>query len=98
MKQFKKYFISLAGAICLLVGCDKGFDDLNINKVDPITLDPQFGMNSAIIQTTYPDNFQTLGMLTYNFPIVQQIVTPSAVLYREEIITYLILQTATWYG
>ena len=76
MKQFKKYFISLAAAICLLVSCDKGFDDLNINKVDPIALNPQFEMNNAIILTTYPDNFQTLGMLTYNFPIVQQIVTP----------------------
>lgn len=58
------------------MSCDKGFDELNINKVDPITLDPQFVMNDAIILTTYPDNFQTLGMLCYNFPIVQQIVTP----------------------
>jgi hypothetical protein len=33
-------------------------------------------MNRAIIETTYPDNFATLQMLTYNFGIVQQIITP----------------------
>lgn len=76
MPNIKKYFIGMAAAIIMLAGCDKGFDDLNVNKVDPIALDPQFEMNNAIILTTYPDNFQTLGMLTYNFPIVQQIVTP----------------------
>ena len=76
MPQFKKYLTGLAAAILLLAGCDKGFDDLNTNKVDPIALDPQFVMNNAVILTTYPDNFATLGMLTYNFAIVQQIITP----------------------
>ncbi len=76
MTRFKIYFIGLFATVTILAGCDKGFDDLNINKVDPITLDAQLVLNNAIILTTYPDNFQTLGMLTYNFPIVQQIVTP----------------------
>ncbi|MEJ7766235.1 MAG: SusD/RagB family nutrient-binding outer membrane lipoprotein [Chitinophagaceae bacterium] len=60
----------------LFSGCDKGFDELNINRVDPTTLDPQFIMNRAIIETTYPDNFATLEMLTYDFAIAQQIITP----------------------
>ncbi|MEJ7739263.1 MAG: SusD/RagB family nutrient-binding outer membrane lipoprotein [Chitinophagaceae bacterium] len=76
MQQLKKYIIGFAAAMSLLVSCDKDFDELNTNRVDPTALDPQFVMNNAIILTTYPDNFQTLGMLTYNFPIVQQIVTP----------------------
>ena len=76
MLHLKKYFIGLMIVLTILTSCDKGFDELNTNKVDPIALDPQFVMNNAIILTTYPDNFATLGMLCYNFPIVQQIVTP----------------------
>ena len=66
----------MLAAISMLSSCDKGFDELNINKVDPTTLDPQFVMNRAIIEATYQDNFATLQMLTYNFGIVQQIITP----------------------
>jgi hypothetical protein len=76
MQQYKKYLTGLLAATMLLVSCDKGFEELNINKVDPTALDPQIVMNDAVILTVYPDNFGTLGMLTYNFPIVQQIVTP----------------------
>jgi hypothetical protein len=76
MPNIKFYILGMLAAFSLLSSCDKGFDDLNINKVDPTTLDPQFVMNRAIIETTYPDNFATLQMLTYEFAIVQQIVTP----------------------
>jgi hypothetical protein len=76
MQHYKKYLTFLLAVNMLLAGCDKGFSDLNINKVDPIALDPQIVMNDAVILTVYPDNFGTLGMLCYNFPIVQQIVTP----------------------
>lgn len=78
MFLFKNYIVLFTFVSCIFIGssCDKGFDDLNVDKVDPVSLDPQFVMNDAIILTTYPDNFQTLGMLCYNFPIVQQIVTP----------------------
>lgn len=76
MQYFKKFFIILFTSASMLAGCDRGLEELNINKVDPIALDPQFVLNNAMILTTYGDNFQTLGMLTYNFPIVQQIVTP----------------------
>jgi len=76
MQQIKKFLFCLITGVSILAGCDKGLSDLNINKVDPTALDPQFVMNNAVILTTYPDNFSTLGMLCYNFPIVQQIVTP----------------------
>lgn len=73
--QHKKYLTCLLAAT-LLLSCDKDFEELNVNQVDPIALDPQIVMNDAVILTVYPDNFATLGMLCYNFPIVQQIVTP----------------------
>ncbi len=56
--------------------CDEGFDEVNTNKVDPTSLAPSFVLNKAIISTTYLDGGSTLGMLCYNFPIVQQIITP----------------------
>jgi hypothetical protein len=63
--------------VCLFAtSCDEGFDEINTNKVDPTSLAPSFVMNKAIIATTYLDGGSTLGMLTYHFPIVQQIVTP----------------------
>jgi len=76
MRNIKIYLLGMLAAITMLCSCDKGFDELNINRVDPTTLDAQFVMNRAIIETTYPDNFATLQMLTYNFGIVQQIITP----------------------
>lgn len=75
MRITKLYFVVLLTA-STLSGCDKGFDELNVNTVDPTDLDPQLVLNRGIIETTYPDNFATLQMLNYNFPIVQQIVTP----------------------
>lgn len=62
---------------CLFAtSCDQGFDEVNTNKVDPTSLAPSLVLNKAIISTTYLDGFGTLGMLTYNFGIVQQIITP----------------------
>src|SRR5436190_5916213 len=76
MLQFKKYMIALVVAAVGLSSCDKDFDELNTNKVDPTALNPQIVMNNAIILSTYTDGSQTLGILCYNFPIVQQVVTP----------------------
>lgn len=76
MRTIKIYLLAVLALTGMLTSCDKGFDDLNINRVDPTTLDPQFIMNRAIIETTYPDNFATLEMLCYDFGIVQQIITP----------------------
>jgi hypothetical protein len=76
MRHIKSYWLGMLTVMCLLSSCDKGFDELNVNTVDPTTLDAQFVMNRAIIEATYPDNFATLQMLTYEFGIVQQIITP----------------------
>lgn len=76
MRNIKIYILGMLTAVGMLSGCDKGLTELNINRVDPTTLDAQFVMNRAIIETTYPDNFATLQMLCYEFGIVQQIITP----------------------
>lgn len=76
MRNMKISFIVMLIVISMLAGCAKNFDELNTNRVDPTTLDAQFIMNRAIIETTYPDNFATLEMLCYDFGIVQQIITP----------------------
>lgn len=70
-----KYLLGL----CLLfstASCDNGFDEVNTNRINPTSLAPSLILNKAIIATTYLDGFSTLGMLSYNFGIVQQIITP----------------------
>lgn len=76
MKIKVLYFVGLLLSAQIFSGCDRGFDNVNTNKVDPTSLDPTFVMNKAIISTTYLDGVSTLGMLCYNFGIVQQIITP----------------------
>lgn len=76
MKTYVKLSITLTLFLGSLTGCDKGFDDVNTNKVNPTSLASPLVLNKAIINTTYLDGFGTLGMLTYDFGIVQQIITP----------------------
>lgn len=78
MKTYLKYPLALSFLLgtSLLTGCDEGFTELNTNKVNPTSLASPLVLNRAIIGTTYFDGFATLGMLTYNFGIVQQIITP----------------------
>ncbi len=76
MKNLKVYISSLLTIVMLLSSCEEGFDDLNTDKVNPTTLDPVIVMNKGILDATYRDGFGTLQMLSYNFGIVQQIITP----------------------
>ena len=71
MKKITIYILSLLAAVCVLPGCDNGFDELNVNKTQPTSLDPAFLLNNAIIQTSFP-----LEALVFEIPIVQQIITP----------------------
>ncbi|MEZ4905892.1 MAG: SusD/RagB family nutrient-binding outer membrane lipoprotein [Spirosomataceae bacterium] len=72
------YLKFLLGTMLVLsaLSCDKGFDEVNTNKINPTSLAPSLILNKAIISTTYLDGGSTLGMLSYNFGIVQQIITP----------------------
>lgn len=76
MKNMKLYVLGLFVALALASGCDKGFTELNTNKVDPTSLDPVFVMNESIIDATLTSTANTQAWLCYNFPIVQQMVTP----------------------
>lgn len=76
MKATFKYILALSLSLTVITGCDEGFDEINTNKVDPTSLAPSLILNKAIIATTYLDGVSTLGMLCYNFGIVQQVITP----------------------
>ncbi len=71
MKKIIHYIICLTSSAYLLAGCDKGFDELNINKVTPADINPAYVMNNAVIGVSYP-----LETIVFELPIVQQIVTP----------------------
>lgn len=68
--------LGLLAALTLASSCDKGFTELNTNKVDPTSLDPVFVMNKSVIDAVLTSAGNTQAWLCYNFPIVQQMVTP----------------------
>ncbi len=71
MKKILNY--SLFGVIMLVMtGCDKGLSDLNVNKTNPISLDPALLLNQAIINTSFP-----VKSLVFDIGIVQQMVSPN---------------------
>ena len=61
--------------ICLLIlsSCDKGFDDLNVNKTAALSVNPVFTLNNATLNASFPS-----GILLYEMGIVQQIVSPNS--------------------
>ncbi len=52
--------------------CDKGLEDLNINKTSPTSVNPAFLLNNAIINTSFPTK-----TLVFEIGIVQQMITPN---------------------
>lgn len=69
-------YILLFCLAAVSISCDENFDEINTNKVDPTTLSPLFLLNQGIVDMRYRDGFTTLQDLSYNFGIVQQIITP----------------------
>ena len=57
----------------LLIACDEGFDELNTSKTDATAINPLFQLNSAIIESSFPNT-----TLVYDMGIVQQIITPNS--------------------
>lgn len=66
-------FVILIGG---LLGCEKNFDELNTNTVDPTSesIDPVFLLNNAIVGLSFPSGTN----IYYDEAIVQQIVTPNS--------------------
>lgn len=69
-----KYIIqfSIAAVLLFTTSCDKGFDELNKNKVSPTSLEPALLLNQAIISSSHP--WKTL---VFDMGIVQQLVSPN---------------------
>ncbi|WP_035806051.1 SusD/RagB family nutrient-binding outer membrane lipoprotein [Lunatimonas lonarensis] len=72
MKKILKSVFTGLFALLLVSGCDNGFDEMNINPVQPTSLDPIYLMNRAAL-------FSTISSTTLNYEsaIVQQIVSPN---------------------
>lgn len=75
MKKLTKYILSLIMAVGFF-SCDEKFDEINTNLVDPTSLNPVFLLNQGILDMRYRDGVSSLQDLSYNFGIVQQIITP----------------------
>jgi hypothetical protein len=71
MKKIKKYSL-LFTVIATLASCTKDLEEINVNTVNPTTLDPAILLNNAIINTSFPTK-----TVVYEASIVQQMVTPN---------------------
>lgn len=72
MKQIIKYSFLLT-IVLFATSCDKGFDDLNTNKVNPTSIDPLYQLNNAVVNASFPGN----SCLGYDIGVVQQIISPN---------------------
>ncbi|TKK66897.1 SusD/RagB family nutrient-binding outer membrane lipoprotein [Ilyomonas limi] len=71
-KIFNYSLLALFLLILTAVSCTKGLEEININRVNPTSLDPALLLNNAIINTSYPTK-----TVVYDMGIVQQLVTPN---------------------
>ena len=70
----KTLIYSFSVALMLFVSsCDKGFDELNVNKIAATAVNPVFILNNATSNASY-----TTGSIFYEIGIVQQMVTPNS--------------------
>ena len=72
MKQIINYSFLLT-IVLLASSCDKRFDDLNTNKVNPTSIDPLYQLNNAVVNVSFPGN----SVLAYDIGVVQQIISPN---------------------
>jgi hypothetical protein len=60
--------------LCFLTSsCDKGFDELNVNKTAALAINPVFTLNNATVNTSFPS-----GTILYEIGIVQQMISPNS--------------------
>ncbi|RAV30796.1 SusD/RagB family nutrient-binding outer membrane lipoprotein [Sinomicrobium soli] len=67
------YFVFAVVFSLLNTACEKDFEEINTNDVDPTEVDPVFLFNNAVIGTSF-----ATGQLKYDAAIVQQLVTPNS--------------------
>jgi hypothetical protein len=71
MKKIITYTLLLL-VIGMADSCTKKLEEINVNTVNPTTLDPVLLLNNAIINTSFPTR-----TVVYEMSIVQQMVTPN---------------------
>ena len=71
MKKIINYSLLLT-IVLFATSCDKGFDDLNTNKVNPTAIDPLYQLNNAVVNASFPGS-----SLAYDMGVVQQIISPN---------------------
>ena len=71
MKKILSYSL-LVVLMVSSVSCDKGLEELNINRTSPSSLDPALLLNNSVINTSFPAR-----SLVFDVGIVQQIITPN---------------------
>lgn len=71
MKNLIKYIFILFSLI--LVSCDEGFDELNINKNAATAINPAFILNNAVINSSF-----VATTVQYEMGIVQQVISPNS--------------------
>lgn len=62
----------LAAFILFSVSCEKGLEELNVNRTSPTTVDPVLLLNNAIINASFPTK-----TLIFDIGVVQQMVSPN---------------------
>lgn len=72
MKQIIKYSFLLT-TVLFVASCDKDFDELNTNQVNPTSIDPLYQLNNAVVNASFPGN----SCLAYDIGVVQQIISPN---------------------
>jgi hypothetical protein len=72
-RSFKYILLSSFAVLSVLSGCDKGFDELNINQTAATNVNPVYLLNNAIVRTSHPGS-----VLVYEMAIVQQMVSPNS--------------------
>lgn len=72
MKKIIQYLCIGIILLAPMTSCDNGFDEMNINPVQPTALDPIYLMNRAALYSTISST-----TLNYESAIVQQIVSPN---------------------
>ena len=71
MKRILNYSLFVFGLV-FMGSCDKGLEDLNVNKTSAIAVDPSFQLNNAVINLA-----NTGATLIWDIGIVQQIISPN---------------------
>lgn len=74
MKNTINRFLTL-GLLFFVISCDKNFDEINTNEVDPTSdsVDPIFLLNNAIINTSFSN-----AQLIFDMGVVQQVISPNS--------------------